>query len=88
MRNFIRKWLGIETICSDLDEHTKLNIKNETVVYKEIRQCEGYIGALYDYLEVVPKRSFVNDYSLLPQEPHPTKEVIKAVKAVVKKRNK
>ena len=46
----------------------------------ELRQCMKYIGAVYEYLQIRPQRTFVQDFSRLPQEETPTMEVIKATK--------
>lgn len=75
MKKKIQKYLEITTFeprITALEKDTRIEH-----LESELRRAIKYIGALYDYLEVRPKRTFVQDYSQLPQEQFPTMEVIK-----------
>lgn len=91
MRNWIRKVLELEgpeyrqTQRMELDNQLFKIKRNVEELEKEVRESMKYIGALYEYLEVRPKRTFEQDYSRLPSEEFPTMEVVKAVKANKKK---
>lgn len=75
MKNKIQRWLAITLLDARLYSIEKDRRVEE--LDKEVRLCMKYIGALYDYLEVRPQRTFVQDYSRLPEERFPTMEVIK-----------
>lgn len=96
MKKLLRKWLGIAELDREISGLSNqlsaaLVDSNELVrklqeLEKELGRCEQFIGALYDYLEVRPQRTFVQDYSRLPEEAIPTREVVKAAKVAPKKK--
>ena len=84
MRERIIKWLGAEILetARTREERLKRQIDH---LEEELRRSMKYIGALYEYLGVRPQRTFVEDFSRLPEEQQPTMEVIKA--APIKKKS-
>lgn len=90
MKKRLLKYLGINSLDARLfaienDKSFQLLKQQNEELNKEVLECMRFIGALYDYLEVRPKRTFVQDYSRLPEERYPTMEIIKAEKCVIKK---
>lgn len=65
-----------KSIGIDLDVQEKNNKK----LMEEIGRLYKLVGALYDYLGVRPQKTFVEDFSRLPDEVFPTMEIIKAQK--------
>lgn len=90
MKKLLKNWLGItgleNRVWAESHQLSVAIVKNEELLKRikeleaELGRSESYIGALYDYLEVRPKRTFVQDYSRLPEEAIPTREMLKAEK--------
>lgn len=86
----IRNWLGLEGPITRQEreiwyENQVKGLKSQLKEQEgEIRECMKFIGALYEHLQVRPQRTFVEDFSRLPEEQKPTMEVIKVVKAKAK----
>ena len=83
----IREWLDIEEPVFRAQRYKQLegryheNNHRAEMLEKELRDCMKYIGAIFDHLGVRPKRTFIQDFSRLPAEEHPTVEVIQVVPA-------
>lgn len=81
---WLRRFLDVDgPITRAEKEHEQWNKQIEVerqirALTSEVREAVKFIGALYEYLEVRPRRTFVQDYSRLPAEEFPTTEVIKA----------
>ncbi len=83
MKSKIKKWLGVKDYYTEIMQLEKQNLKNQRDIdylNKELLQSMKFIGALYDFLGVRPQRTFVQDFSQLPQQETPTMEVIKVQK--------
>ena len=81
MKEKLKKWLEINKNNRDIYDRLANQDIRIANLEKDLRRSLEYIGALYDYLKVLPKRTFVQDFSQLPPEEFPTIEIIKAVKA-------
>lgn len=87
MKTRIQKWLGIPSITIEIDILQKkiVHLNNEvSELQKELGRTQKFIGAIFDYLEVRPQRTFVQDFSRLPEDAIPTMEVIKVNKIIKK----
>ncbi len=88
----LRCWLGVEGPMTRAeyrdwnDRQLEKTLRRVNELETEVRQCMKFIGALFEHLEVRPQRTFVQDYSRLPSEEHPTMEVIKVTPAKPKRR--
>ena len=84
LKMWLRKFLEVEGPVTRAEkERDQYERQSETArqvreLTSEVREAMKFIGALYDYLEVRPRRTFVQDYSRPPAEEFPTTEVIKA----------
>lgn len=88
-RDRLIKWLGGVSLFESakiLDGNQGRLTRRVDDLEREVREQMKFIGALFEYLQIRPQRTFVQDYSQLPPEEFSTMEVIKA--APIKKGKK